>query len=137
MELDHIVLWVEDVARALDFYEKVLGLTATNDTLFRKGESTMASVRVSPTAIIDFAPRFGAEFISGMFGGEGSAGQRVHHVCLAMTSAELQTLRSRLEQAGVTISSPLPNALGARGPAAAAFYFLDPDGNVLEARAYA
>jgi glyoxylase I family protein len=136
MELDHVVLWVEDVARSLDFYEKMLGLGSTNDTLFRKGESTTAAVRVSPTALIDFAPKYGAEFIASMFGGEGSTGNRVHHVCLAMTAAELQALKGRLEQAGIPISPPVAKGLGARGPAADAFYFLDPDGNVIEARTY-
>jgi hypothetical protein len=72
-----------------------------------------------------------------VFGGEGTSGNRVNHVCLAMTRAEYEALRERLKARGVRMSDPLKDSSGAHGNAPEAFYFLDLDGNVLEARWYA
>lgn len=69
-----------------------------------------------------------------MFAGEGASGNRVNHLCLAMSSADSLALRARLAGAGVAISTPIQNSSGARGSAPEAFSFPDPDGNVLEAR---
>lgn len=136
MELDHVVLWVEDLSRALDFYERVVGMKAVNGDAVRAGSAAMASLRVSPTALIDLAPKFGAEFLASVYGGDGSTGNRVHHLCLAFEPHEYHALKARLAEAKVELSSPLPAASGARGPSKDGFYFQDLDGNVLEARVY-
>jgi extradiol dioxygenase family protein len=52
-----------------------------------------------------------------------------------MTASEMGALRERLEAAHVVIAGELARSFGALG-FARAFYFHDPDGNVLEARAY-
>jgi len=60
----------------------------------------------------------------------------VNHVCLAMTKAEFEALRTRLAENGAPIGGAMTSSFGARGLAPHTFYFSDPDGNVLEARYY-
>ena len=48
-----------------------------------------------------------------MFAGEGASGNRVNHLCLAMSSADSLALRARLAGAGVAISTPIQNSYGA------------------------
>ena len=67
---------------------------------------------------------------------EGSAGHPVNHVCLALSKSEYDALDRRLQAAGVDTSARLSRSYGARGWAPQAFYFADPDGNVVEARYY-
>lgn len=69
-------------------------------------------------------------------GGIPSAGHPVHHVCLAMTKDELDVLRERVAAEGVKTRDAKGDIFGARGNAPGSFYFVDPDGNVLEARYY-
>jgi len=60
----------------------------------------------------------------------------VNHVCLAMPRSDFEALRRRLADHGVKESSMMEQSFGAQGLAPRAFYFRDPDGNVLEARYY-
>jgi glyoxylase I family protein len=135
--MDHLVLWVADQRRALEFYEKVVGLAAVRAEEFFAEKVPFPSVRVSPDSLIDLMPTEGAPLLGAMFGGEGSAGNRVSHLCLAMERDDYRALRARLQAAGVKVSDTLVDFYGARGPAPESFYFLDLDGNVLEARYYA
>jgi catechol 2,3-dioxygenase-like lactoylglutathione lyase family enzyme len=134
--LDHVVLWTEDPVRAAEFYERVLGLAPVRLAEFRAGQAPFPSIRVSEHTIIDLMARAAAPVVDAMAGGEASAGHRVNHVCLAMSESEYRSLRSRLEANGVPTSNPMEQSFGARGLAPQAFYFRDPDGNVLEARYY-
>ena len=111
-------------------------MQALNGDRVRAGEAALASLGISATAIVDLAPKVGAEFIGSIHGGAGSAGNRVHHVALALPAAEYEALKGRLDAAGVARSEPLTQSGGARGLSREAFYFSDPDGNVLEARVY-
>ncbi len=61
----------------------------------------------------------------------------VDHIVLWGGRAEYDGLRGRLVASGKTVSEGIKDSSGARGKADEAFYFLDPDGNVLEARWYA
>ena len=106
-KLDHVVLWVTDPLRSLEFYEKVVGL---------------APLRVP--------------LIHHMIGVQGTAGNLVNHVCFAMSHSDVEALRKRLADAGVSVSTVMTNSFGARGVAPEAFYFRDPDNNVIEARFY-
>ena len=134
--LDHVVLWSDDPVRAAEFYERVVGLTPVRLEEFRAGTAPFPSVRISPTAILDLMARVAAPVVDAMAGAEASAGHRVNHVCLAMSEADMTALRGRLEANGVAISPPMQQSFGAQGLAPTAFYFRDPDGNVLEARYY-
>jgi catechol 2,3-dioxygenase-like lactoylglutathione lyase family enzyme len=46
-KLDHVVLWVADPFRSLEFYERVVGLTPVRADEFREGKAPFPSVRVS------------------------------------------------------------------------------------------
>jgi catechol 2,3-dioxygenase-like lactoylglutathione lyase family enzyme len=134
--LDHVVLWSDDPIRAVDFYARVVGLTPVRLEAFRAGTAPFPSVRISATAIIDVMARVAAPVVDAMAGADASAGHRVNHVCLAMSEADFQALRGRLEANGVAISTMMEQSFGAQGLAPRAFYFRDLDGNVLEARYY-
>jgi catechol 2,3-dioxygenase-like lactoylglutathione lyase family enzyme len=134
--LDHVVLWSDDPVRAVEFYTRVLGLAPVRLAEFQAGTAPFPSVRISPSTILDVMARAAAPIVDGMAGAEGSAGHRVNHVCLAMTQEEYHALRGRLEVNGVAMSNPMEQSFGAQGLAPQAFYFRDPDGNVLEARYY-
>ncbi|MGH7899381.1 MAG: VOC family protein [Candidatus Binatia bacterium] len=134
--IDHVVLWVEDVERSLDFYVNVVGFDGVRVEEFRRGEAPFPSVRVSSESILDVMPRVAAPMVDAMSGAERSAGHPVNHVCLSMRIEDYEALRKRLEERHVACSSPMERSFGAQGLAPRAFYFRDPDGNVLEARYY-
>ena len=134
--LDHVVFWTDDPLRAADFYERVVGLTPVRREEFRAGQAPFVSVRISPSTIIDLMARAAAPIVDAMAGAEASAGHPVNHVCLAMSESEFNRLWGRLESNGVALSTVMEQSFGAQGLAPKAFYFRDPDGNVLEARYY-
>lgn len=134
--IDHIVLWAEDPLRSVTFYEDVLGFAGVRVEEFRAGKVPFPSVRVTSDFIIDLMPLRGAPLLNAVPGAAGSAGNKVNHVCLAMSRGELDALRGRMQAHGVAVAFAMRDSFGARGSAPDAFYFTDPDGNVLEARCY-
>lgn len=137
MHLDHVVMWVADPLASIDFYTHVIGLESVRAEEFRNGEAPFPSVRVSPESIIDLSPLDAADRTDSQTKTTGSAGHPVNHVCLAMSHAEFTALDARLSEAGVDTSARMDRrTFGARGWAPTAFYFHDPDGNVIEARYY-
>ena len=138
MEIDHVVLWVEDARRSLEFYMKVVGLAGVRAEEFLEGKAPFPSVRVSAGSILDLMPALAAPFAA-HFTGEKTptaAGKPLNHVCLAMSRAELEALAARLAQADVPTHRVGETSFGARGSSKHWLYFQDPDGNVLEARHY-
>jgi len=136
MELDHVVLWVEDPLRSVAFFEEVVGLAPVRVDEFRAKQAPFPSVRVAASAIIDLMPRTMAPIVNAVPGAAGTAGHPINHVCLAMSHAEYVALRGRLEAKGTAPAHTMQRSFGARGLAPEAFYFRDPDGNILEARYY-
>lgn len=136
MELDHLVIWVEDPARSVAFFVDVVGLTAVRLDDWRAGAAPYPSVRISDVTIMDVIPMATAADVNKLPGAAGTAGNKINHVCLAMSRAELDALRTRLEAAGTRAGHFTTDAFGARGLAPRAFYFRDPDGNIFEARHY-
>jgi catechol 2,3-dioxygenase-like lactoylglutathione lyase family enzyme len=139
--LDHVVLWVEDPNRTLEFFVKVVGFEGVRVDEFRAGKTMFPSVRISDDSIIDLMPRRFAPKMNEIAGTHApitanAAGHLVNHVCIAMSKTDLESLRSRLNECGVDTSVVMQNWFGARGNAPIAFYFNDPDGNVFEARYY-
>jgi glyoxylase I family protein len=135
--LDHVVLWTDDPLRAVAFYTDVLGFTPVRVDEFRSGSAPFPSVRVSEHTILDLMARVAAPVVDAMAGTDASAGHPVNHVCFAMSENDFETLRKRLDHARIATSSMMEQSFGAQGLAPKAFYFRDPDGNVLEARYYA
>lgn len=137
MRVDHIVLWVSDPLRSVEFYERVIGLKGVRVDEFREGKVPFPSVRVCEQSIIDLMSMEAAPMLNAFPGAQGSAGNKVNHICLAMSKQEWDELRARLEAEGLNIPFTMKDSFGARGTAPEAFYFSDPDGNVIEARYYA
>lgn len=139
MDIDHVVLWVQDVRRSLDFYTNVVGLLPVRRDEYLAGSAPFPSVRVSERSILDLMAAEHAPIVA-QFSGEKTptaAGKPINHVCLAMDATELDALSARLASAGVETRTAGNRSFGARGTTTHWFYFQDPDGNVLEARAYA
>jgi glyoxylase I family protein len=128
MRLDHVVLWTKDLKVAMDFYTRVVGLAPVRFDEFEAGEAPFPSVRVCEDSMIDLMPCEKAA--------DDSAGNLVNHVCLALSEFEYGELDRRLQAEGVGIRRRMTHVYGARSYAPHAFYFADPDGNVLEARYY-
>jgi glyoxylase I family protein len=135
--IDHIVLWVKDPADSLRFYEEVIGFSGVRAEEFKTGKAPFPSVRVSPDSIIDLMALASGSGTERLTKAPGSAAHPVNHLCLALGKAEYEALLGRLEAESVDTQSRMTNTFGARGLAPEAFYFKDPDGNVIEARYYA
>jgi catechol 2,3-dioxygenase-like lactoylglutathione lyase family enzyme len=135
--LDHVVLWVENPVESVAFYERIVGLEGVRVAEFREGKVPFPSVRVSEHTILDLMAKPFAAAVDGLVGRPGSGGHPVNHVCLSMDEAEFDALRERLAETGAYTSPITEGSFGAQGNAPRAFYFHDPDGNVLEARYYA
>lgn len=130
--LDHIVLNVEDVRAAVDFYEKVVGFEIERLDKFEKGIVPFPSVRINEDTVIDlFPPK--------MWKGESKeneAGEiNLNHFCLTLTEPEWRELLARLKRNEVPIERYSDDNWGARG-IGISVYFRDPDGNEIEARYY-
>jgi catechol 2,3-dioxygenase-like lactoylglutathione lyase family enzyme len=138
MHIDHVVLWVEDARRSLEFYTNIVGLPGVRADEFLAGAAPFPSVRISDASMLDLAPAMGAPFARG-FTGETkptAAGQPINHVCLSMSRAEFEALAARLTTAGIAMHKMGERSYGAQGSSKHWFYFQDPDGNVIEARHY-
>jgi catechol 2,3-dioxygenase-like lactoylglutathione lyase family enzyme len=117
--LDHIVLNVADVERAVAWYVDELGLEPVRLEEFRRGEVFFPSARVDATTIIDFL-------------GTDPTGTNVDHVCLVIEETDLDELATsgRFDVAG----GP-SEVFGARGMGRSV-YVRDPDHNLVELRCY-
>src|SRR5882724_12550523 len=101
---DHVVLWTDDPLRAVDFYERVVGLTPVRVAEFRAGQAPFPSVRISADSIVDLMPRAAAPFVDAMAGADASAGHPVNHMCVAMSEPEFTALRERLAERAIPTS---------------------------------
>ncbi len=136
-QIDHVVVWVGDPLAAVDFYQDVVGLAGLRVAEYRDGKAPFPSLRVSDNSLIDLMARSGAPKLDASYGTEGTAGNLINHICLAMDHADFVSLRERLEARGIRILATMAQSFGARGLAPETFYFCDPDSNVIEARYYA
>ena len=96
VHLDHIVLNVRDVDRALNFYTEVVGLAPERLEKYRAGEVPFPSLRINGDSIIDLLP---PEIWGG--GEPGENRTNVDHFCLAVDAASWPALEERLKRAGV------------------------------------
>ena len=125
--IDHIVLRVTDLDRAIRFYRDVLGMQVakTNEPLglihLRAGASLLDLVAVNGPL--------------GKPGGgpPGAENRNVDHICLQVGEFDLEKIKAHLHAHGVA-----PGADGERygaGGDGLSLYLSDPDGNGLELRA--
>jgi catechol 2,3-dioxygenase-like lactoylglutathione lyase family enzyme len=136
VDLDHVVIWVDDPLKSLDFYVNVVGLEPVRAEEYRTGDAPFPSARINATAIIDLTARDTASDVDTMTKTARAAGYPVNHVCISMSKEEYEALDARLTAHGVDTSSRRVVTYGARGNAPHAFYFHDLDNNVIEARYY-
>jgi len=131
-ELDHIVLNVEDIDRALTFYTEVLGLRPERLEEFRAGTVGFPSVRINSGTIIDLFPTRQKQ--ASPKEGEKRDGN-LNHFCMVVGQEDFSGIVDYLNANGVTIREGPIGRWGARGRATSV-YFLDPDGNEIEIRCY-
>ena len=118
--LDHIVLNVADVERALVFYVDALGLEPVQVDEWRSGSFPFPSVRVDEGTIIDLFPSPPGEQ------------RNLDHFCLVIEPVDLDALKAsgRFD----VVSGPGAR-FGARGQGTS-IYIKDPDDNTIELRHY-
>ena len=138
MDIDHIVIWVQDPKRSVEFYIDVLGLTPVRVKDFNEGKVRFPSVRLNERTIFDIMDSNDLLTLVQDFtgGGDGIGGTPINHICLSVGAQEYETLTSRLEEHGTELQSGGEDVFGAQGQALRSVYFSDPDGNVLELRHY-
>lgn len=133
MILDHIVLNVENIRTAIDFYEKVIGFKIERLDKFEKGIVPFPSARINEDTVIDLFP---PKMWKPRGGEENNAGKiNLNHFCLTLTEPEWQELIARLKRHEVPIERYSDDNWGAKG-VGISVYFHDPDGNEIEARYY-
>ena len=129
VEMDHIVLRVKDVERAIQFYTEVLGLAPHRVEEYRAGKVPFPSARVNSDTIIDLFPFTDHEPV-------GDGPRNLDHYCLTIEPTDLAQLSEHLRQRGVSVVSDGPaQRSGARGTGNS-IYIKDWEGNTIELRHY-
>lgn len=134
VEMDHIVLNVADIDRSLDFYTGVLGLRPERVAEFKEGKIGFPSVRINDETIIDLFPLKPGQPKPPQ-APDGKAQGNLNHFCLVVEKESFAPTVEYLKSRGVSIREGPISRWGARGRATSV-YFLDPDGNEIEIRAY-
>lgn len=124
--IDHVVLRVHDLERAVSFYADVLGCPVER----RQDAIGMVQMRAG-RSLIDLVDAAG---VLGRKGGRApdAQGHNMDHLCLAIRDFDLEAMRRHLEENGVP-----PGEIGSRFGAAGegmSIYLADPEGNRLELR---
>jgi catechol 2,3-dioxygenase-like lactoylglutathione lyase family enzyme len=121
--LDHVVLLVAGMDRAVGFYESVLGCSV--ERRLPKYGMTQLRAGASLIDLVDIASSEGA-WARPEIGG----GRNVDHVCLATGPWDEAAMRAHLAASGVAIEEE-GIRYGAGGDSLS-FYVRDPDGNLIE-----
>lgn len=114
--LDHVVLRVSDMERALEFYCRGLGCREE-----RRVESIGLVQLRAGASLIDLVPADGPP---------GTGGRNMDHFALAIEPFDEATLRQHLEAHGVA-AGEVARRYGAEGQGPS-LYVRDPDGNTVE-----
>jgi catechol 2,3-dioxygenase-like lactoylglutathione lyase family enzyme len=122
--LDHVVLRVADLDRALRFYCEVLGCREER----RVASLGLVQLRAGASLIdlVDVGGKLGRA------GGPppGEKGRNVDHIALQLAAFDEHAVRARLEAAGIE-AGEVGQRYGAEGMGPS-LYVRDPDGNVIE-----
>ncbi len=128
---DHLVLRCADVEATLAFYAETLGLPTERVEQWRLGRVPFPSVRIDATTLIDLVAQRSTP-ASGTVGNVGNVGN-LDHLCLVVAS---DTDLTALAASGrVRVVDGPAIRWGAQGNATS-LYVSDPDGTVVELRAY-
>ena len=121
--IDHVVLIVDDMEKAIQFYENVLGARIEND--LRKIGMMQLRAGTSMIDLVDTACQEGAWARPSVRGG-----RNMDHMALAVDGVEEAALRAHMESHGVEIYEE-GIRVGARGKGYS-WYIHDPFGNAIE-----
>jgi glyoxylase I family protein len=113
--LDHVVLRVADMDRAIEFYGKVLGCPVE-----RRLESIGLVQLRAGTSMIDLVPCGPGE----------KPGRNVDHYAVRIAKMDVEAIAAHLEASGVA-AGPVQRRYGAEGYGSS-IYITDPDGNTVE-----
>lgn len=113
--LDHVVLRVADIDRAIAFYEEVLGLHVER----RLAEIGLVQLRAG-TAMIDLVPRTEDE----------DEGRNMDHFAVQIEQMDVPALTAHLKRHGID-PGEVRRRYGAEGYGSS-IYITDPDGNTVE-----
>ena len=129
VDMDHIVIRVKEVERAIEFYTEVLGMPPHRVEEYRAGKVPFPCARVNSNTIIDLFPFPEQEPV-------GDGPRNLDHYCLTIEPTDLVQLSEHLRQRGVTVVSDEPGQRsGARGMGDS-IYIKDWEGNTIELRHY-
>ena len=118
--LDHLVLRVADLDRAIRFYEDVLGCHVER----RLDEPKLVQLRAG-ASMIDLVPSGGESRSE-----EAAAGRNLDHFAVRISTFDFQALADHLRQHGIAVGE-VRRRYGAEGYGSS-LYITDPDGNVVE-----
>ena len=113
--LDHVVLRVADMDRAIAFYEQVLGLNVER----RLPEIGLVQLRAG-SAMIDLVPRTEDE----------DEGRNMDHFAVRIEAMDVPALQTHLRRHGID-PGEVRRRYGAEGYGSS-IYITDPDGNTVE-----
>jgi len=123
-EVDHVVLRVADLDRALDFYGRILGCP-----LERRQEALGLVQLRAGRSLIDLVPLDGKLGLAGG-AGPGKEGRNVDHFCLRVEPFDGTAIQAWLRDHGLA-PGELASRFGADGKGPS-IYVTDPDGNTVE-----
>ncbi len=107
--INHVVLHVQDVARAKQFYTELLGMTVEHES------SWQAFLRCGHQQVALFEKRDDSPLITG---------NDLNHLALDITAGSYESIKAELESHGVAVSG--------RSGDPHCVYFHDPDGHRLQ-----
>lgn len=123
--IDHVVLRVRELDRAITFYREVLGC----EVVKRRDDLGLVHLRVG-VSMIDLIS------IDGALGSKGGAaagveGRNVDHIALRIESFDAAAIISYLRERDVPTDGQVHDNFGAEGNGPS-LYLQDPDGNSIE-----
>lgn len=123
--IDHVVLRVSDVERAIEFYRALLGC----EVVKRRDDLGLVHIRAG-ASMIDLV------WVDGPIGKKGGAaagkeGRNMDHLCLRIEPFDEPKIFAHLELHAVSRSANAQINFGAEGDGPS-IYLIDPDGNLIE-----
>lgn len=124
LQLDHLILAVNDRARSIEFYTRILGL------MYEGEREPFSVLRVTPDLVLQLAPWGGTK------GGQ--------HLAFSMTRTEFDDVFGRIREGGIEYGDSFDSVGNMRGPGDAdgakgpgkAVYLFDPSRHLIEIRCY-
>ena len=129
--IDHLVLVVREIERALAFYRDVLGCRVLREAEWRRGEARFPSLAVGADQMLN-VHQAGVPIDP-----EAANPQPGSEDLCFVAAASIAEVLARLQAHGVPIERGPVRRAGGRGELGTSVYVRDPDGNLLEIMSYA